>query len=149
MISPGLSIAAEPAGQRYSVGYRGDIALYNAGSVDNYDDHFFNADAYLPMGARGYLDLQASFADAHDDRGSNLTDGFDPASNNPPEPHEFQEGIIAGTFSYGVTAKGRVVLEAGVADLEYTNDWIEHDFLTARIVMEAPVFTTRLCLGRR
>ncbi|MDH3692469.1 MAG: outer membrane beta-barrel protein, partial [Gammaproteobacteria bacterium] len=122
MISPGLTIAAQPSGQRYALSYKGDIARYAVGSTDNYDDHFFNADAYLPVGARGELEVKGSFEDAHDDRGSNLTDGFDPASNNPPIPHEHQQGTILGTFSYGISAKGRIVVEAGVSDLEYTND---------------------------
>lgn len=122
LLSPGLSITAQPSRQRYTLKYNGDIAFYDEGSADNYDDHHFEAGAYLELGARAKLDLIGSYSDSHDDRGSGLTDGFDPLSNTPPVPHEHQLSTLRSNFSYGIVSKGRMVVEAGASNLEYTND---------------------------
>jgi len=122
IFSPGLSVAAKPSKHRYAFKYNGDIAWYSDSSPDDYDDHYFKAGAYLELGQRSKFDIIASYDDAHDDRGTGLTEGFIPAINIPAEPDEYQFADILGRYSLGSGAsKGRFVFEAGSNDLEYTN----------------------------
>ena len=122
IISPGLSVSTEPSRHRFSVQYNGDIAWYANSDPDNYDDHHLEAGAYLDLSPKTKFDLIGSYDDSHDNRGTALTEGFDPALNVPPNPDEYQFGKLLGRFSLGSSAsKGRLVLEGGVSDLEYTN----------------------------
>jgi len=122
IISPGLFVSAHPSKHRFEFLYEGDFARYSDSSPDNYDDHYLEAGAYLALGQRGSFDIVGSYDDAHDDRGTGLTEGFDPAINIPPEPDEYQLAKILGRFSFGsIASKGRLVLETGYRDLEYTN----------------------------
>ena len=122
IVSPGLFISAQPSKHRFEFQYEGDFAWYSDSSPDNYDDHYLEAGAYLALGQRSKFDIVGSYDDAHDNRGTGLTEGFDPAINIPSNPDEFQLAKILGRFSLGSTAsKGRLVLEAGHRDLEYTN----------------------------
>jgi len=122
IVSPGLFVTAQPSKHRFEFQYEGDFARYSDSSPDNYDDHYLEAGAYLALGQRSKFDIVGSYDDAHDDRGSGLTEGFDPAINRPLEPDEYQLAEILGRFSFGSGAsKGKLVLETGYRDLEYTN----------------------------
>ncbi len=122
IVSPGLFVSAQPSKHRFEFQYEGDFAWYSDSSPDNYDDHYLEAGAYLALGQRSKFDIVGSYDDAHDDRGTGLTEGFDPAIDLPPEPDEYQLAEILGRFSFGSSAsKGRLVLETGYRDLEYTN----------------------------
>ena len=101
IVSPGLFISAHPSRHQFEFLYEGDVARYSDSSPDNYDDHYLEAGAYLALGQRSNFDIVGSYDDAHDDRGTGLTEGFDPAINIPPEPDEYQLAKILGRFSFG------------------------------------------------
>ena len=122
IVSPGLFVSAQPSKHRFEFQYDGDFARYSDSSPDNYDDHYLEAGAYLALGQRSKFDIVGSYDDAHDDRGTGLTEGFDPTINILPEPDEYHFSRFLGRFSFGSGAsKGWIVLEAGYSDLEYTN----------------------------
>jgi len=122
IVSPGLAVTVQPSKHRYAFQYDGDIAWYSDSSPDNYDDHYVEAGAYFELGQRSKLDLIGSYDDSHDNRGTGLTEGFDPALNIPADPDEYHLAKILGRFSYGSSvSKGRLVLETGSSELEYTN----------------------------
>lgn len=122
IVSPGLFVSAQPSKHRFEFQYEGDFAWYSDSSPDNYEDHYLEAGAYLALGQRSRFDIVGSYDDAHEDRGTGLTEGFVPAINIPPDPDEYQLANILGRFSFGSGAsKGQLVLETGYRDLEYTN----------------------------
>jgi len=122
IVSPGLFISAQPSKHRFEFQYEGEFAWYSDSSPDNYEDHYLEAGAYLALGQSSKFDIVGSYDDAHDNRGTGLTEGFDPAINIPSNPDEYQLAKVLGRFSFGSTAsKGRLVLETGHRDLEYTN----------------------------
>ena len=106
IVSPGFSVTAKPSQHRYEFQYKGDIAWYSDSSPDNYDDHYLEAGAYLRLGQRSRLDLVGSHDDSHDNRGTGLTEGFDPALNIPADPDEYHSAKILGRFSFGSSAFG-------------------------------------------
>ena len=123
MVSPKIVIAAEPSKHRFAFEYEGDFAKYADSSPDDYDDHHLKASAELNFGSKSKVEVIGSFDDAHDDRGTGLTEGFDPALNIPPGPDEYDLLKGLGRFTLGSdVSKGRIVLEAGSSDLEYTNN---------------------------
>ena len=79
-LTPSLLMRFEPARSRLEFGYDGDYAWYEQSSDDDYTDHALEAGAYLLLGERSGLDLVASYEDAHENRGTGLTQGFDPDS---------------------------------------------------------------------
>jgi len=122
MISPKLVIAAEPSKHRFAIEYNGDFARYSDSGPDDYEDHHLEASADLNFSKRSKLELIGSYDDAHDDRGTVLTEGFDSALNIPPSPDEYELQKILGRFTLGSgTSKGRLVFEGASSDLEYTN----------------------------
>ena len=122
ILSPGLSITARPTKHRFTFDYDGDFGWYSESSADNYDDHFFKMGTYLELGTRNNFNLEASYADAHQNRGTGLTEGFVPSSNVPAEPDEYTAEQLLSRFSFGSTeSRDRLVLEAGYDGLEYTN----------------------------
>ena len=122
IISPSLSVSARPSKHRYAIQYNGDIAWYSDSSPDNYDDHYLEAGAYLDFSQRSKLDIIGSYDDSHENRGTGLTEGFVPAINIPPDPDKYNLAQFLGRFSFGSNAsKGRLVLDSGYRDIEYTN----------------------------
>ena len=123
MISPKLVIAAEPSRHRFAFEYKGDFARYADSSPDDYEDHHLEASAAIGFGKRSKFELIGTYDDAHDDRGTGLTEGFDPALNIPPTPDEYERLKALGRFTVGSgVSKGRLVFEGGSSDLEYTNN---------------------------
>ena len=123
IVSPRLDVVARPSNQRFEFSYRGDIAWYRESEVDDYDDHFFEGGAYLSLGQRANFDLVATLDEAHENRGTGLSEGFDPSLNIPPKPDEYRRQRLLGRFSFGNDESvGRLVVDAVASDLGYTNN---------------------------
>lgn len=123
-LKPNLLMRFEPARSRLEFGYRGDYGWYDKSSDDDYADHALQAGAYLLLGARSGLDLVASYKDAHENRGTGLTQGLDPGSGAfPSGPDRYSNGQVLGRFTYGVSrTRAFIALEASTQKLAYQND---------------------------
>jgi len=123
VISPKLVLSAEPSKHRFAFEYQGDFAKYADSSPDDYEDHRLEVSAELNFSRRTKLEMIGSYDDAHDDRGTGLTEGFDPALNVPPSPDEYELRKGLGRFTWGSgVSKGRLVFEGGSSKLKYTNN---------------------------
>jgi hypothetical protein len=124
IISPSLLATIMPSKHRVVLRYNGEFGSYASSSADNYDDHEFQAAAFLELGRRGLLDIIGTYQRGHESRGSGLSEGLGPDSSIfPSEPDEFSQAQFGGRFTYGATGtKGRLVFEAGRRELEYTNN---------------------------
>jgi polysaccharide biosynthesis protein VpsM len=124
IVSPGLLASVKPGRHRFQLGYRGEFGSYANSSPDNYDDHKFQAAAFLEVGRRGLLDLSTSYEDGHEQRGTGLSEGLEPGSGAfLSEPDEFNETQLGGRYTFGATGtKGRLVFDAGRRELEYSNN---------------------------
>ena len=113
-LAPSLLIRFEPARSRLEFGYKGDYGWYDRSSHDDYVDHALQAGAYLLLGERSGLDLVASYDDAHENRGSGLSVGIEPASGAfPQDPDRYTTGQYLARYTYGVShTRAFVVLES-------------------------------------
>jgi hypothetical protein len=81
-------------------------------------------DAYLLLGERGGLDLVASYDAAHENRGTGLSTGIDPASGAfPRSPDRYTTEQFLARYTYGVShTRAFVVLEASTEKFAYQNN---------------------------
>ena len=123
VLSPSLLASFVPFKHRFELEYNGEIASYSESASDDYDDHEFRAGAYLKLGQRSQLDFVGTYEDSHENRGTGLSEGFDPELDQLPDaPDEYERGQFLGRLTYGATGtRGRLVFEVGQSELEYTN----------------------------
>ena len=123
-LAPSLLMRFEPARSRVEFSYKGDYGWYDKFSADDYADHALKAGAYLLLGERSGLDLVASYDAAHENRGTGLSLGIDPASSAfPPDPDRYTTGQFLGRYTYGVSdTRTFVALEASTEKLAYQNN---------------------------
>lgn len=123
-LAPKLLMRFEPARSRLELGYVGDYAWYERSSNDDYTDHDLEAGAYLLLGERSGLDVLASYEDAHEDRGTELTEGYPPTSAAFPQyPDRYTTEKFLGRYTYGVSqTRNFLTLEGGTEALTYKNN---------------------------
>ena len=123
-LTPSLLMRFEPARSRLEFLYDGDYGWYERFSNDDYTDHALEAGAYLLLGELSGLDLIASYEDEHEDRGTGLTQGFDPESGTFPEdPDRYSMEQLLARYTYGVShTRAFVTLEGSVKNLTYKNN---------------------------
>ena len=123
-LAPRLLLRFEPARSRLEFRYKGDYGWYDKSSHDDYADHALQAGAYLRMGERSGLDLVASYDEAHENRGTGLSLGLDPASGAfPQDPDRYTTGQFLGRYTYGVShTRAFVSLEASTERFAYQNN---------------------------
>jgi hypothetical protein len=123
-LAPSLLMRFEPARSRLEFRYKGDYGWYDKSSRDDYTDHALQAGAYLLLGERSGLDLVASYDDAHENRGTGLSLGIDPASGAfPQSPDRYTTGQYLARYTYGVShTRAFVVLEASREKFAYQNN---------------------------
>ncbi len=123
-LSPRLLLRFEPARSRLEFRYKGDYGWYDKSSHDDYADHSLQAGAYLRMGERSGLDLVTSYDEAHENRGTGLSLGLDPASGTfPQDPDRYTTGQFLGRYTYGVShTRAFVSLEASTERFAYQNN---------------------------
>jgi hypothetical protein len=123
-LEPCLLLRFEPARSRLELGYKGSYGWYDKSSDDNYVDHALHAGAYLLLGERSGLDLVASYDEAHENRGTGLSTGIDPASGAfPPHPDRYGRGQYLARYTYGVShTRAFVVLGGGTEKVVYQNN---------------------------
>jgi len=123
VLSPALLASFAPSKHTIELEYDGEFGSYAESSPDDYDDHEFRAGAYLALGQRSLLDFIGSYEDSHQNRGTGLSEGCGPDCDQLlDEPDEYERAQFLGRFTYGATGtRGRLVFEAGLRELEYTN----------------------------
>jgi hypothetical protein len=123
-LAPSLLMRFEPARSRLEFTYDGDYGWYDQSSDDDYTDHALEAGAYLLLGERSGLDLVASYEDAHENRGTGLTQGFDPGSPAfPLEPDRYTTEQFVGRYTYGVSrTRAFLTFEGSTEALTYKNN---------------------------
>ena len=123
-LAPSLLLRFEPARSRLEFRYKGDYGWYDKSSHDDYADHALKAGAYLLLGERSGLDLVASYDEAHENRGTGLSVGIDPASGAfPQDPDRYTTGQYLARYTYGVShTRAFVVLEASREKFAYQNN---------------------------
>ncbi len=123
VLSPSLLASFVPSKHRFELEYNGELASYADSSPDDYDDHEFRAGAYLQLGQRSLLDFVGTYEDSHENRGTGLSEGFDPELDQLLDaPDEYERAQFLGRLTYGATGtRGRLVFEVGQSELEYTN----------------------------
>lgn len=124
VIKPSILLTTAPAQQRYALLYQGEYGYYFEDSADNYADHVLGGAARYQLSARAKVEVTASTARGHWDRGSNQTDGLEPLSASfPSEPDVFKRNEWAGNFQYGADGnRGRLRFSVGETQLDYTNN---------------------------
>ncbi len=123
-IAPSLLLRFEPARSRLELRYKGDYGWYDKSSHDDYADHALKAGAYLLLGERSGLDVVASYDYAHENRGTGLSTGIDPASSTfPQDPDRYTTAQYLARYTYGVShTRAFVVLEASREKFAYQNN---------------------------
>ncbi len=124
LLMPALQSRLELGNSLYELGYRAESATYFDSNDDDYVDHNFNARANMQVSRRNNLTLSANFAAAHEDRGTGLTEGFDPtlvADLNAPD--EFDQTDANVRYTYGSRgAPASLAFDAGYRELQYQNN---------------------------
>ena len=123
-LAPSLLMRFEPARSRVEFSYKGDYGWYDKFSHDDYADHALKAGAYLLLGERSGLDLVTSYLDEHQNRGTGLSQGIDPASSAfPTEPDRYTTEQFLARYTYGVShTRTFVALEASREKVAYENN---------------------------
>jgi hypothetical protein len=123
-LAPSLLMRFELARSRLEFSYKGDYGWYDTSSADDYDDHALKAAAYLLLGERSGLDLVGSYDATHENRGTGVSEGIDPASSAfPQDPDRYTTGQFLARYTYGVAhTRAFVVLEASTEKLAYQNN---------------------------
>jgi hypothetical protein len=124
LLGIGMAARYETGSSGWEVGYRGDAGLYEHNSDDDYFDHRLYGRGIMQLGNRHRLELNAGFDALHEDRGSNLSQGFGESIEIlVPEPDEYDNLSAALKYQFGAqAAKGRLQLDARYNDKEYTNN---------------------------
>lgn len=123
-LKPSVLMRFEPARSRLELSYNGDYGWYDRFNNDDYTDHALEAGAYLMLGELSGLDLIVSYEDEHEDRGTGLTQGFDPMSGTFPEdPDRYNLEQALARYTYGITrTRAFISLEGSAKSLTYKNN---------------------------
>lgn len=125
LLIPSLSAELELGNSRYELGYSAESANYFDSEDDDYVDHNVQALANIQFSLRNNIVLRASFAAEHEDRGTGLTEGFDPTvavAVDLNEPDEYDQTDASARYTYGAPgATGRLAFEASYRDIQYQN----------------------------
>ena len=122
-VRPELIGRLEYEGQKYSLSYKGDYGYYAQSGDDDYDDHNFFAGADLNLNYRNFVTLGAAYRMDHEDRGTGITEGINPATFPQfDEPVRYDLTDLNAEYAYGAPGQtGRIVLAAGYRDRQYQN----------------------------
>ncbi|MEH6604186.1 MAG: outer membrane beta-barrel protein [Pseudomonadales bacterium] len=104
----------------YALIYELESGNYSKESDNDYTDNKLNLDIHQELNSKNVIDIYAEYDDAHEDRGTGLTEGD--LGLLIDKPVEFQATKLGGIYSLGNRlGKGRLELEAQTRDIEYQN----------------------------
>ena len=103
----------------YSIDYKLTDWRYFDSSDDDFTDHQVNIDVHHEFNAKNVWNIYGEYWDAHEERGTGLSEGV---AENIDEPVEFVRETYGTDYTFGNReSKGRVILDAKYRDVEYQN----------------------------
>lgn len=119
VIKPRVQAWLENGLNTYSLAYTMIDYRYFDSSRDDYTDNQFNLDIYHAFNARNQANLYAEYFDAHEERGTGLSEGV---AELLDEPVEFERITLGGDYTLGSEqSRGRLLLAGKTHDIEYQN----------------------------
>lgn len=129
VVSPGIRVELPTRNALLSLTWEYDFGRYRSYSIggfdydglDDYDDRLLALDLSWSPTSRHRIEAWAMDVEGHDDRGVGSRQGFDALEPIPVDTWE--ESSVGARWEYGgTTARGRLTLDAGLDQREYTNN---------------------------
>jgi polysaccharide biosynthesis protein VpsM len=112
---PSVTLVAEKENDAYRFTYIAEDGVYHDSAKDNYTDHTLIGEAILELNSRNHLNLSATYAKDHEDRGSTDAAFGDQVT-------QFTDRRLDGTYRFGAeNATINVEVSAFVLDHSYKN----------------------------
>lgn len=103
----------------YSFDYKLTDWRYFESSDDDFTDHQFNIDVHHEFDAKNVWNIYGEYWDAHEERGTGLSEGV---ADRIDEPVEFERDTVGTDYTLGNRdSRGRVTVEYKYQDIEYQN----------------------------
>jgi hypothetical protein len=96
-LAPSFSLSGDYGKTTFNTNYAAEIGTYSHNSDDDYLDQIVSGDVSLELTARHQIDVDASYIDAHDARGSVV--GAEAA--NSADPDEYNQAEAGLTYIFG------------------------------------------------
>ena len=121
VISPGIRLEATDDINTYTLLYRAEGGEYDDSPIDDYRDHEVSAGYSYQRTDRLRIDLNGSYLNEHDPRGTGAQQGI--VGGAALKPDRWHAGDFDGLVSYGAAgAKGRFDLQGGYFSKRYENN---------------------------
>ena len=118
-LTPNFGLAGDFGKTKVNANYRAEQGVYGDDKNDDYLDQKINAGVAYEINSRNAVSADASYNDAHDNRGSGTIEG----SAAPVDPDEYNETTGAVSYLYGAdSAVGNLELSADVYQKRYDNN---------------------------
>jgi len=122
-VAPELVFRAGTGTTRYEFILNGEIAKYDGSSEDNYEDASLSATVDYELTSRHRLNLLASFADGHDNRGTGFTQGIGELFQ---EVDTFNQTDFSADYSFGrMSTAGQIDFSIDRSDIKYDSRFLE------------------------
>ena len=121
-LTPAIEFLAQERRNTYGLSYSGDYGFYRdnpPGETNDYRDHRLDAQAHIEPTARWAIDIDAGWADIHEDRGTGLSEGAIGQGIN--EPVTYEQVTAGAMLTYGAKGASRIQGSARLLDKEYQN----------------------------
>lgn len=126
-LKPSIGIAADLGQTQLGAYYEAEQGLYTIDDNDNYLDQYVNADASFELTDRHQIDFNASYSDAHDDRGSGTIEGSNALLL--PHPDKYSEAKAGMRYQFGA--------ESSFANIDLYTDGYQKRYSNNEIVTAA------------
>ncbi len=123
VVNLALTTLIESNSNEFELGYNFEAAFYRDSSADDYFDHFLLGDAKYIVNEEGLLHLRVNYAKTHEDRGTGLSQGFDPLLDLELDaPDKYRSFVLLANYEYGTRdSLGQVVFNLDLRDKKYIN----------------------------
>jgi hypothetical protein len=118
-LAPSFSLSGDYGKTTFNTFYQAEVGTYSLNSDDDYLDQIVSGDVSLELSARHQIDVDASYIDGHDARGSVL--GAESA--NSTDPDEYNQTEAGLTYIFGSdSAMANVDLYVDTFQKRYDNN---------------------------
>lgn len=121
LLSPSIRLELPTDRSVLSLAWAAEVGRYEDSEIDDYDDWFVELDWAWNPTTRHRFNAFAYWDEGHDRRGRGARQGD--LALLPVAPDEWEKGTLGVSWVYGAPgARGRLMIDASVVDLEYTNN---------------------------